>query len=330
MSLDELHGFDELATGDFVIDGWAGATPSSMQSGRFSGQCFRLSSTAGVSRNLRVANARMTVGFAWRGPTTLNSTGNILRIFDGGGTEHARVTINSDGSLTVSRAGTALTGGTSAAAVVTASNWYYIELDYTCNDTTGAFGLHVNGVSVCSGSGLDTRNGGTGVLGQINFASANGQTSDFDDVYVASGSTSFQGDTRVMTSWPTGAGASTQWTPLSGANWQNVDETTPDGDTSYNSDATSGHIDTFGTGALGVTGTIIGVVVHAFARKDDAGARNYRTKLRDDGGTMRNGATNALSASYAGYWDMWVQNPNGSVAWTVTAVNNSEFGYEDV
>lgn len=329
MSLDYWHGFDELATGDFALDGWGGSVPASMQTGRFSGQCFRTGSTAGCTRPFLVSSTRQTVGVAWRGPTSLNATGQIIRYFDGA-TEQGRLTINADGSLSVSRAGTALTGGTSAAGVLTIGTWYYIEFDYTCNDTTGAFEVRVNGVSVCSGSGQDTRNGGTGNLTILYLASANGQNSDFDDLYMASGSTSFQGDCRVMTNWPTGAGATTQWTPLSGNNWQNVDETTPDGDTTYNSDATSGHIDTFTTGALGVTGTVLGVMVHAFARKDDAGARNFCPELRDDGGTNRAGTTVALGASYTGYSDNWLTNPNGGGAWTVTAVDNSEFGYKDV
>lgn len=329
MALESWHGFDELATGDFPADGWTGTNPASMQTGRFSGQCARITSTAGLNRPFKTPGTRQTIGWAWRGPTTINSTGNIMRYLEGA-TEHARLTINAGGSLSVSRAGTALTGGTTAAGIITSGVWYYIELDYTCSDTVGAFQLWVNGVSVASGSGLDTRNGGTGVMSVFSLASANGQTCDFDDLYEASGTTSAQGDCRVMTNWPNANGATITWTPSAGTNYQNVDETTPDGDTTYNSDATTGHIDTFGMPALGVTGTVLGVLTHAFARKDDAGARNFATVLRDDGGTNNAGATVALTASYVGYYDTWLTNPNGGGAWTVTAVNNSETGYKDV
>jgi hypothetical protein len=123
---------------------------------------------------------------------------------------------------------------------------------------------------------------------------------------------------------------SVTWTPLSSTNVSNIDDATPDDDTTYNSTTTSGAIDTFNHGALPVTPTsVFGVSVTSKIRKDDAAARSARNKLIS-GATTSNGTSVSLGTSYTYIKDIWALNPDGSTAWNKTTVDATKIGYEHV
>lgn len=319
---------DTYAVGDATMMGWDQA-PSSIQSGRVAGGCFRLTSRAVV---LAVpSSASRTTRFAWRCGSNTGSR-ELFRVQETG-TEHVRLTYNGDGTFSVSRAGTALTGGTTANLGIAANTWYHIELYALINDTTGAFELRVNEASVASGSGLDTRNGGTsGVINQYRF-NGTGSNDDFDDLHGMTGQ-DWAGDTRCIGQLPNSDGATLQWTPSTGtAHYAVVDEATPNGDTDYVSDATAGHIDTYGYPSVGVgsTATVVAVGVRLIARKDDAGARTIDQVVRRGGTNYATGTAKTLSTTYAAYAGTWNTDPSTGSAWaSVAAVNAGEYGVKEV
>ena len=45
------------------------------------------------------------------------------------------------------------------ASALQANTWYYIEFKVKCHATLGTFDLHVNGISVLIGSGINTKIG---------------------------------------------------------------------------------------------------------------------------------------------------------------------------
>ena len=332
MSLDDWEGFDEWGTTqtDANSHGWnTTANAPSTPAGRFSGSAYRWPNNTNTTRVFPVAATRQTIGFAFR-TNNAAASHTMLSMLEAG-TEHARLAYNGNGTFTVSRAGTAL--GTTANLGIAANTWYYIELDYTCADSpNGAYELRVDGVNVSSGSGLDTRNGGaSGTMDTLRVSQPNATATDWDDYYSASGSTSFQGDCRVITNVPTSDGTYTAWTPSTGTNhYAVVDEIPYNGDTDYISTAGAGNRDTFGFPALGVTGTVLGVQVQAIARKDDAGVRNLALVI-DSNGTLSDGSSQALSASYTSYRRTDLQDPGaGPGAWTVTAVNAAQYGVKNV
>lgn len=323
MSIDYIDGFDEVAAADIRLWGWS-ASANSIQTGRIAGSCIRLTSV-GPTHAL-VSNARQTIGFAWC-PGNAGSANDIARLLEGGVTQGV-IRNNGDGTLSVQRGGPS-TLATSAALGLANNIWYYIELDYTCHDSTGAFELRVDGATVASGSGVDTRNGGTAGTPNTVQLVQQGSGYDFDDLYCASGSTSFQGDCRVITSLPASDGADTGWTPSTGtAHYACVDEIPQNGDTDYVSASTSVK-DTYGMAALGVTGTVRAVQTGAVARKDDAGSRSIKMVVRS-GGTDYSGSTQALGTSYTGFWRVDPTDPGTAAAWTVSGVNAGEYGVENV
>ncbi len=329
-TLDDWEGFDEWGTtqAEVGVRGWTtGSNNPSQPTGRFSGFAVRFPNNSIVTRTFPVSGTRQTVGVAWR--TTNASSSHTVFEFREGGTAHGRLAYNGNGTFTVSRAGTTFGATpTTPNLGIAASTWYYLELDYYVDDTNGTYDFRVNGVSYASGTG-DSRNGGTGVINTFAFQQPNATACDLDDMYMASGSTSFQGDSRVITDMPNADGTYTAWTASAGSDYQCVDEIPYNGDTDYISTSTATADDTFGFPSTGVTGTVLGVQTQAIARKDDAAARNLAL-LVDSGGTLSVGSSQALGASYAQYKRTDLVDPDTGSAWAMTAVNAAEYGVRNV
>lgn len=212
--------------------------------------------SAGSAKVAFTASATVVVGI--RLYYTANFGGFPARVFslygDSGATDHLSIqTGDANDTLTVRR-------GTTVLATFTAVRfaWCYLEFKATIHATTGTVEVKKDGVVVASFSG-QTKNGGTNAsVDAIRLdASTNNTGIDLyvDDLYVLNTSGSknndYLGDIRVVTTLPSGAGASTQWTPLSGSNWDNVNDSTIDIAT-YNASATAGQRDTYDMPALTV------------------------------------------------------------------------------
>lgn len=320
---------DTYAAGDATALGWSVA-PNSLVTGAFgTGSAWRKTSS-NSDRAVPTSTGR-THGWRWKpGSVTARTIAGMLE----GATEHGRLALNADGSLTVSRAGTALTGGSSAAGVIAATgSWYEIEWSYLVSDTVGTFEVKVNGTSVLSGSGQDTRN--AGAVGTINVfrLTTSGATDDIDDWYGVPASADFKSNPRAIGQLPNSDGGVLQWTCSTGStHYQMVDDATPGGDTDYVSDSTSGDRDTYGFPSLpvGTGSTVYGVMVRIWARKDDAGARTVTGVVRIGGVNYDNGTTYAITSSYVPYEPLWNTDPSTSSAWTVTGVNGAELGIKNV
>lgn len=275
------------------------------------------------------------VGFAFYTTSLFSSaTGGphpIVGVWESG-TNHIGLMLNTSGYLTLYRNTTTLSQTTSAA--LTPNTFYYIEFKWTISDSVGTAEVKFNGTTVMNATGLDTRNGGTGVWNSIGFYNGSNNTSlnvYLDDVVIwdTSGSSNndFLGPIRVVTILPDGAGNSSDFTPSAGLNYQNVDETSTDGDTTYNSETTPGDHDTYTFGAVGVTGTVRGVQTNLMVRSDGAGAETIRPKIRI-GTTDYNGTTVGISTSYTDSREVFQTSPATATAWTVTEIDGAEFGIE--
>ena len=214
--------------------------------------------------------------------------------------------------------------------IIQLNQWYYVEIKYFANNSTGTVEVKINGVVDMSFGPGDT------VLSsdQINDIQFGGSkyTGDhyIDDLYVCDAlggvNDDYLGDIRVDALLPDGAGASTDWTPSAGANYQCVDEVPPNDDTDYVSENTLTDHDTYTFGNSPVSaGTIIGVQQNILARKDDAGARSIKGMIRS-GGTDYPQTTHVLGDSYIYFLDIFEQDPNTAAAWIIAGINAAEFG----
>jgi hypothetical protein len=117
------------------------------------------------------------------------------------------------------------------------------------------------------------------------------------------------------------------------ANWAQVAANfgnPPLGDLSYNQDSTVGHEDLFNFPPLSTgSQTIYTAAVKMYCARSDAGARtvDMRTKSSstDSGGSSTGQAPGTTYGWLASYFDV---DPNGSVAWTKTALDAATSGYK--
>jgi hypothetical protein len=154
----------------------------------------------------------------------------------------------------------------------------------------------------------------------------------FDDLYVCDGSGSarntFLGIQRVenLLMVP-GAGAHQGWTPVPPSDHgANVDEATPDDDTTYNS-ASAAAQDSYLHAAVTLTGAINGVQVNPSWKKTDAGTCTARTLVRV-GSTSYPGATQLPLTTYSVMPEVHEVNPASGLDWIAGTVNAAEFGVE--
>jgi len=126
------------------------------------------------------------------------------------------------------------------------------------------------------------------------------------------------------------AAGTVTWGNVSGqANWATVDQNPNDGSFSYVFDATVGHEDLYGFPVLSAPpSAIYAVAVKASLAKSDAGAKTASVRLKssttDSAGT--GGTALAPGTSFGWMTSVFERDPNGSIAWTKTALDAAQAG----
>ena len=271
----------------------------------------------------------LTVGVAFTCKTT--GYNHILIGLQDGGTFQCELRVNTIAQLTITRNGTVLATSSNTIAV---DVWYYAELQVVIdNSPNGQATAKINGVtwaSVVNGDIQATANAYANAL-QLNGGTTATYLTYYDDLYVCDDAGTynkdFLGDIRVEALMPDGAGATTDWDPSAGANYECVDEIPPDSDTTYVSTATATEVDTYEfDDVTPTTGTVLAVVTYMFARKDDEGARVINSVVRPVATDYASGASHSIGDSYAYYPDIYEENEEVTGVWTIATVNASEFG----
>ena len=220
-------------------------------------------------------------GFAYR--TALASAGSVWYLFDPVNMRNqVIVTQGTDGTLSALRGGTSdvrgdLTGAVllgSSPVALTANTYAYVEIAVRLHPTAGSIVVHVDRGEVLNLQNVNTVNVGGGYFTLLGFRGA-GSGNDFDDIYICDPAgpapwNAILGDCQVEACRPISAGSYTGWLPTGGANWQNVADTAPDADATYNTANVIGAVDTYAMAAApaGVT-TILGVQHNLNLRKTD-------------------------------------------------------------
>lgn len=285
-----------------------------------------------ISRTLSPSTTTQGVcGFAFQFSALPGSTVTFFQVREGT-TVHITLGISATGTLVVGRNGTALAGGTST-STLSINTWYYIEIKWTISDTVGTFDVQVDESTTGwpSGSGVDTRNSGTGIWNTVAFGIGNqGGSRYFDDIYVADGS-SFIGNCKVdfmlAQADSVAAGSNAQWTPSTGSDHGAlVDDSVPDDDTGYVSDSVVGDRDSYTTAGMSLSGAVKAVQVSAWMEKTDAGVRTVKEFLRINGSNYDHGTAISPATTYQYQQSIWDTSPDTGVAFTPTEVNSAEIG----
>lgn len=332
MALRFCDSFDHYAAADrlkkWTSDTTGNAPQISAGNGRHGSNSLRQPSTnTGLVKTLSSSEATWIVGFAFRTTTLVTNT---FFQFRDSGTIHAELRLLDTGALRVMRNGTTLATGS---ILLSANVFYYIEFKCLIADS-GTYEVHVNGVQDASltGSG-DTRNAANASANQICLLQGAGAgTYDYDDLYLCdiNGGVNddFLGDVRVEAIFPDGNGNSSDLVGSDADSTDNyllVDETAPNDDTDFVQGSVIGDKDTYTYENLSPgSGTVYGVQLLPYARKTDAGVRSIASVARLSA-TEEDSSDKALSTSYAYYPDIRQTKPGGG-AWSITDVNNAEFG----
>ena len=238
--------------------------------------------------------------------------------------------VDATGLLSVRRGGSVVLATSTRAIAL--SQFYFIEWKVFIHASAGTVEVRVNDEVWISATGLNTQATANAYVTSVGIAAPGGSSlQTFDDFYICdttgTANTTFLGDIRVQAILPTGAGATTGWTPSAGANYQNVDEAAENGDTDYNSTATAGAIDTFAMGNVSPsTGSVKGVQHQPVVRKDDAGTRTVAPIARIGATDHVAGAGVNVNTTYAPVVVMAETSPATGAAWTIAEVNAAEFG----
>ncbi len=215
--------------------------------------------------------------------------------------------------------------------------WHYFEIKITVDPTTGDIELRRNEVPQLTLSGINTAN--TGVAGADSFRYTWNATSGnprWDDWYIldtaGTENNNFLGDSAIEGITVTANGATIQWTPLQGSNFQNVDDGNggPTHGNDVNQSDTVGQIDVLvATDLVFTTGTIFGLRIEVELAMAAAGSRNVGVRFRDSGGTSAGGGNFAVSTtSFRNFVHIFERNPVTAAVWTNASVNGGQYGYE--
>lgn len=321
MSLVFIDGFDHYATAD-ILKKWDKCANCSINTNysAHGTSCMYINGAqiSELGKNLNNLQT-VVVGFRFRPVVLSNNT--FLRFMDGSSIQ-VQFGLTENGEIAAYRNDTLL--GTSSGANIKANDYQYLEFKAYIHDTAGTIEVKAKGGSVLSLSSIDTKNTANAYITSVNFYEYYTLSFYMDDFYIDDAD--FQGDVKVETIYPSGAGTTTSWDASTGSNYECVDEATQNGDTDYISTATADEIDTYTMGDLTTTvGTVKGIQTNIIARKDDAGTRSIAPVLRP-ASTDRIGTTINLSDSYVDYMQIYNTNPEDSGAWELADINGLEVG----
>lgn len=337
MTLLFIDSFDHYATADILTKyddvTNANANTQTIESGgRFTNRLKNTNSSNYQTKIIPVARQTLIAGRAFNIQGTIATNRTLIAFYDGASTLHTDVRFTTDNKIIVTRNATQL----GSAINTTANTWHYIELKVKIDDTVGTYEVRLNGVSIISGTGADTRNAGNATADRVRFGPSvtnNATIAEWiDDVYICDdqGSTNndFLGDVRIEALFPTGNGNSSQLVGSDANSTDNyllVDESAPNSDTDYVESSTVTDKDTYVMGNLTSTaGSVYGIQIMPFAKKTDAGVRSIKSVTRLSA-TEEDSADKTLSTGYTYYPDIRETKPGGG-AWSITDINNAEVG----
>jgi hypothetical protein len=225
-------------------------------------------------------------------------------------------------------------------SVLVCDTWYYIEIKLKVA-VAGSFEVRVDGDVWLSDADADTHavNSYCDVIMLVADETYHGafvwDPVYFDDLYICDATggknNDFLGPVHVVALYPNGVGAHTDWTPLAGANYQCVDESSddyPDADT-YVSSLSAADIDTYGFDSVpyppGGENTVAGVQVNLWCRQTIPDGRTIAPVIRSSELDYE-GTAVPLTVGYLDEHEAFDNEPNTDTDWTITNVNAAQFG----
>lgn len=287
----------------------------------------------------------MIVGMAFRNrESVLDSDNNFLEFRRPGDVALFRMGLNAQKAIYVDSGNTTATIARRAYSSRTLDDnaWYYIEVCVAMDATAGQITVQLNGpegpvgstgaeiIEVTCPTGDPAAN--FGGFNQFHVGTLSGVLNaerdfSFDDFYVRSGSEGFLGDHAVI-NFGLEDDRAVDFVRSSGSkNYEMVDETTPDDDTTYNETDEDGSEDIFEVGDTAFEGTIKAVQVVVRARKTQTQIWTIEPLIDLAGDTDYGPAYYVPFPNYETLPPAVFGTAPGGLAWTVARLNAIGVGY---
>ncbi len=235
--------------------------------------------------------------------------------------------VNSSGNLAV-YLNTILLG--TSVNTIDPNDWYYIEMKVLTHDSAGAVDVHVNESNWLSLSGIDTQPGANAYHSAFRIGPGIDSALPYvDDLYFLDGTGSinndFLGNQTVEAIRPNSTGDSTEWIPLAGNNYENVDEVVFDADTTYVETGITTKKDLYNYGSLASINIINGIQIATEARMT-LGSMDLHSVIKS-GATEDDGIAETLvSTDYETITRISELNPDTLSPWSQPEIDAAQFG----
>lgn len=231
----------------------------------------------------------------------------------------------------IKRGGTTLFYGMPLAPGSGLSSWIVYQVYVKIDDVAGEVTFKVGENTLATLTGLDTQNGGTGIIDNIKFEGSNysGRVVYMDDIVVRDDK--FAGRNHLYLLTPNADGTDVAWTASAGNRYDCVSDNPPDDFTDYIYATGDAEKSTFTAAALSDKwyGDRSLVGVSSLAKYDTLSAATIRGIIENNA-NYSNGATTSLDATGVWVHHFADNDPDGGGDWTETDVNAAEFGVETV
>jgi hypothetical protein len=332
-------GFDNYNSAGLMYDVVNGSVTYSSGFARFAppaglpGQGVKFASFGAYIRKNLIRNEasliiKAAVNFAGLGTFPINP---FLGALDSGSFQWT-LCVTPSGALAIIKGNSGATQVITGPSVVTTGVWYNIELQVTIAGVLSNANVWVNGFAAIAATNINCQNTGnafanTVALGDLNSNGLVNMLADDFRIWDATGGTQNAPigiDSRLVTKLPSGAGASTNFTPNgAAANWQCTDDNPPDDDTTYVSGAAAGLVDAYGMPSAGFTQPPVMVVSRSRIRKDDGAVRSVQIGVQSGGASNASGAANAAS-TYQFIDGCSPFDPNTTLVWTAAGADAAQ------
>ena len=325
MTILLFDGFETYSVGTYTALGlgmtgspWSAAGSSSnIGTGLITGstKCW---SNSGSNPSITTVNfgAQNSLGGGFRCQlSSLSSNYAMFSFLDSASATQVTLRVNTSGAIEAHRGSTLL--GTSASAVVTINTNFYLTYELVINSSTGSVKVWINGTVVLNLTSQNTKNTANAGVNYLTIL-GNFQAMFVDDLYITDGTQ--LGEWIMSTLYPT-ADSSLQLTKSTGAtNFSCVDDLHLTAD--YVSGSASGLKDIYDLADLGGTVSAVQAVrVCADAQKTDTTTRTVKAGVKSSATESYTADFTLTQNAFTGFMTTYLTNPNGSIAWTPSAVN---------
>lgn len=337
-----MDGFDHYNnTNANLIEKWfisnAGLTwPNTRMSvvdGRYGGGCLKMGNQYDVLMKYFPKNQYLCTSFAFQIPSYPTGQRGFFNYADGSTDSYQiDLRLNTNGTISMTRGGTVLTGGTSTYTVpINCWNWMEVKAMISNSITANSCQVKINGVLVIDiPAGQDTQNTVNSYASSITFRAMN-DNCFYDDIILQTGiGSDFIEETCIATLLPSGNGYFSNFTGNdndSSNNYLLVSDTNPDYENTYVESDVIGGKDLYSFPTISTTAnSIVAIGADINCRKSDIGFKQICSVARINS-IEQDGPTIHMHDTYAyQIQDILPINPETGLSWSQSEAEALQLG----